>query len=263
MNNARTYLFIVIVFSFTSMNASAQSELDPEILNMYAFPVEDPRTPEEIIVALSRKFDADSKKVRIYHERFSNLGIEAIDVLESNLRSGKHDFKADYQVSLLASKLRQLEDQLEAQRKTDLVELMVQKSEVAGTANILWATKKIDHPALRELAYNSITDISSPITASAIGYLESIGIDVETSQITTSNGSQEAPALDVTIEDKLQPEPEITVQSETKSTEEEEVLPEPESKEKATPWWPWTVIGVLVIAVIIGLVSRRKKQTDP
>ena len=113
---------IILCLSLVSFSY-AETEWDVKIKYMNF--LGDPQSAEELILVLSKGGGDDPQTVSKYLERFDALGIEALDMLEENLRSGNYNFVAPGQMNLLVRKFNQLESTIDQSRKDEIAGLLV------------------------------------------------------------------------------------------------------------------------------------------
>lgn len=239
---------IILCLSLVSFSY-AETEWDVKIKYMNF--LGDPQSAEELILVLSKGGGDDPQTVSKYLERFDALGIEALDMLEENLRSGNYNFVAPGQMNLLVRKFNQLESTIDQSRKDEIAELLVSKARELGPST-LYPLRDFYHPIVYEHVSSLLEHESPQVRNRAQSIISSYKKRREGKEVE----SAAPPSADaVEVMETFQSIEEITPPEE--ATEVVTAEPTEDPAEKASNWWLW-LIGAVVVVGGVGLGVRRK-----
>lgn len=215
----------------------------------------DPQTAEELILVLSKGGGDDPKTISKYLERFDALGIETLDLLEENLRSGNYNFVAPGQMNLLVRKFNQLESTIDPSRKDEIAELLVSKARELGPST-LYPLRYFYHPLVYEHV-RSLLDHESPQVRNRVQIILNHFQKLQESEEEESVAPPPSDAMKVvesvqSVEKETAPEPAIKESAEVETQESSE-----EPAEQSSKWWLW-LIGIAIVIGGLGFVLRRK-----
>lgn len=247
----RLYKTLLCLFLVSSIYAETEWDVMIKYMNFLG----DPKTAEELILVLSKGGGDDPETISKYLERFDALGIETLDMLEDNLRSGNYNFVAPGQMNLLMRKFNQLESTIDPSRKDEIAELLVSKARELGPST-LYPLRYFYHPLVYEHV-RSLLDHESPQVRNRAQIILNHFQKLQESKEVETVATPPADVMEVvepvqSVEKETSPEPATEELSEIDTLE-----PSEEATEQSSKLWLW-LIGLLVVVGGLGLVLRRK-----